>query len=555
MWRGISLANKCLLLFGAAVVLIIIAALTVPWLRLTAIVDDGEFAISRRATEKFVELAGPGGPPIAPEAATLDPADPQSGNVRVLAPGGDPGDEPFLAAALKRFNDDRASREHTSVGWFGTARVYRFARAVREPPGEGVGAGALRSVVVLERISSEARGQLVRNAIYLVSAGLIALGLAVLVFYLITTRLILSPVRSLKETAELVRQGDLSIRSHIETGDEFEELSGTFNQMLDGLRAGQEQLRAINTSLDLKVGELSERNVALDQSNKLKGEFLATVSHELRTPLNSIIGFAELLDESAQREQEAGDDSSRLHKRRRYIEHILTAGRELLELVNSVLETARIEAGKLELKVEPVNLRDFCEAMAALMRPFADKNQVDLVLELPAELPVIRTDPRKLQQIVFNLISNGVKFTADYVRDEAARRPGGPPHVARVTLRAERLNPTADEGPESQPRVRISVTDTGPGIAREHQQVIFEKFHQVESGLTRRHAGSGLGLSISKELTNVLQGEIMVDSRPGAGSMFTVVIPTDFDAGRAQETRLEMAFRGALASQKSPGRE
>ncbi len=550
MWRGISLANKCLLLFGAAVVLIIIAALTVPWLRLSAIVDEGEFAISRRATEHFVELAGPNGPSVTDGAVSLDTADPRAGNVRVLAPGVDPGDERFLASALERFKEDVSVTEATSVGWFGTERIYRYARALRES------GGSLRTVVLLERISGEARGQLVRNAIYLVSAGLIALGLAVLVFYLITTRLILSPVRSLKETTELVRQGDLSIRSQISTGDEFEELSDTFNQMLDALRAGQDQLRAINTSLDLKVGELSERNVALNESNKLKGEFLATVSHELRTPLNSIIGFAELLDEAAQRELEAGDDSSRLHKRRRYIEHITSAGRELLELVNSVLETAKIEAGKLDLKIEPVNLRDFSEAMAALMRPFADKNQVELVLEVPPELPVIRTDPKKLQQIVFNLLSNGVKFTADFVRDEAARRPGGggsPPRTARVTLRAERLNPTADEGPESRARVRISVIDTGPGIAHEHQKLIFEKFQQVESGHTRRHAGTGLGLAISKELTHVLQGELMLDSRPGAGSMFTVILPEEIEPGRAQETRLELAFRGALASQRTSG--
>jgi signal transduction histidine kinase len=547
MWRGISLANKCLLLFGAAVVLIIIAALTVPWLRLTSIVDESEFAISRRAVERYIERSGAAGPAITDGAALLDPEDAQSGNVRVLAADTDPEDDRFVGEAIRKFTEDRGAAEAAAVSWFGTDRVYRYARAIRGP------GGALRSVVVLERISGEARGQLVRNAIYLVSAGLIALGLAVLVFYLITSRLILSPVRSLRETAELVRQGDLSIRSQISTGDEFEELSGTFNQMLDGLRASQEQLRAINTSLDLKVGELSERNLALHQSNRLKGEFLATVSHELRTPLNSIIGFAELLDEAAQREQEAGDDSSRLHKRRRYIEHILTAGRELLELVNSVLETARIEAGKLELKIEPVNLREFCEAMAALMRPFADKNQVELVLDVPApgELPTIRTDPRKLQQIVFNLMSNGVKFTADFVRDEAARTPGAAPRSARVTLRAERLNPTADEGPESSPRVRISVIDTGPGIATEHQKLIFEKFQQVESGLTRRHAGTGLGLSISKELTHVLQGELMLDSRPGAGSMFTVMLPLDIDPSRAQETRLEMAFRGALASQRS----
>jgi signal transduction histidine kinase len=368
------------------------------------------------------------------------------------------------------------------------------------------------------------------------------------VFYLITTRLILSPVRALKETAAMVREGDTSIRADIRTGDEFEELGETFNQMLEAVTASQQQLRAINASLDLKVNELAERNVALFESNKLKGDFLANVSHELRTPLNSIIGFAELLQEQVEKEaREIGAEGKAteppaLAKRKRYLDNIVMAGRGLLEMINSLLDMAKLEAGRMELKVEAVNLPDLCEALIALIRPLADRGGVELTMEVAKDLPLIETDAKKLQQVVFNLLSNAVKFTSEMV----SAGGGGAP--TKVSLRAERLFGRASEGAGAEDRVRISVLDTGPGISAEDQEKIFQKFEQLDSGHTRRHAGTGLGLAICKELTNLLQGEIQVDSEVGRGSMFSVILPIRVDAQRAHEMKLEMAFRGSLSS-------
>lgn len=541
MWRGISLANKCLLLFGAAVVLIIVAALAVPWLRMQGITIEANRQLARHVVLAWEKLAQE----RAADASPVIPGQPEEVagfTVTLLRPEqvkAAAEEDRFVRRAWEQFEARPGEVERYSGSWSARAREDRYAKAVRDPD------GTLRGMILLHRRAPAATLELLADTVfYFLSAGLIALGLAVLVFYLITTKLILSPVRELRETAELVRQGDLAVRSRISTGDEFEELSDTFNQMLEALTATQDQLRAINKSLDVKLNELSERNIALHEANRLKGEFVANVSHELRTPLNSIIGFAELLLEIAEREAAAGDDSTRLAKRRRYLEHIITAGRSLLEMINGLLEMAKVEAGRVDLHPEPVSVSDLCEGLVAMMRPQADKVGVELTLEVAADVPMIETDGKKLQQIVYNLLSNAVKFTGDAAQ-EAAGLGGSRP--AKVTLRVERLIGRAGEGPEAEDRVRISVLDTGPGIAKEDLSVIFEKFRQLDSGHTRRHTGTGLGLAISKELTQILQGEIHVESEVGRGSMFSVILPLRLSRVRAEETRLELALRGALA--------
>lgn len=564
MWRGISLANKCLLLFGAAVVLILAAALFVSWLRMSAIVDESQRELSRELVESW-ETYATEVTPAGPKLRAGVEADVGGAKVVLLTPEAAAGHEDAaVREAWEALSESEERTEWHAARWSGLERAYRYAKVVRH-----AGDGAVQGMVVLSRTSRSAGSQMLVNMAYLLSAGLIALGLAVLVFYLITNRLILGPVRSLKDTAELVREGDLQVRSEIQTGDEFEELGETFNQMLEALTSTQEQLRAMNRSLDLRVNELAERNLALYESNKLKGEFLANVSHELRTPLNSIIGFTELLIEVADKEAEAGDDSTRLAKRRRYLENIHTSGRNLLELINGLLEMAKLEAGKMELRVEQVNVRELLETLAAMMRPLADRGGVELVIELAPDLPVLETDGKKLQQVVFNLLSNAVKFTSDKwnspggaagAGNGAWTGGGGAPQAqaagaARVTLRAERLVGRATQGPAATDRVRISVLDTGPGISAEDRERIFEKFQQADSGHTRRHAGTGLGLAICKELTGILQGEILLESEVGRGSMFSVILPVKIDTTRAEEMRLEMEFRGKLAERKDKDKD
>jgi len=223
-------------------------------------------------------------------------------------------------------------------------------------------------------------------------------------------------VRVLQDTAEKVSQGDLNIRSDISTGDEFQQLSETFNTMLGNLKSSADQLRSSNKALDLKLGQLSETNVALYESNRLKSEFLANVSHELRTPLNSILGFAELLRETVA--GGAGDG-----KPARYLQNILSAGQNLLDLINDLLDLAKIEAGRMEVRSQPLSLGDVFEGLVNLLKPLSEAKGVSIVPEVATGVPIIETDPAKLQQVLYNLLSNAIKFSPSGGEWTWSRRP------------------------------------------------------------------------------------------------------------------------------------
>ncbi|HWE01888.1 MAG TPA: ATP-binding protein [Tepidisphaeraceae bacterium] len=364
------------------------------------------------------------------------------------------------------------------------------------------------SVDITSRIQEK---QLLLNRVFILGAGLLAGTLAILSFYLITTRLILQPVRVLQETAEKVSRGDLNIRSDINTGDEFQQLSETLNTMLANLKQGADQLRAVNKGLDLKLSQLAESNLALYESNRLKSEFLANVSHELRTPLNSILGFADLLKDSA---PDGADPRST-----RYLNNILQSGKNLLDLINDLLDLAKIEAGKMEIRSEPISIVDLFEGLTNILKPLTEARPVSLAATVAPDVPIIRTDPGKLQQILYNFLANAIKFS---------------PTGARIDLVAERerFAPSPDDSAaDSDDRIRISVTDRGPGIQADKQHVIFEKFRQIDASHTRAHGGTGLGLAISRELTLLLSGFIGVRSAPGEGATFWISIPLKIQGG------------------------
>jgi two-component system, NarL family, sensor histidine kinase BarA len=538
----ISLAAKCQILFGAAVVLIIGAALYVPWKRMEQIVQEVNLqtaeGVARQAVMEHQARPRPTAPPASAGGAgeAEDSSEPQFVWPRLISidPNKSIKLDRFERQALREFAD-QPDRYHFTLSYRlkGEDR-YRLAMPLYDGPscmschdGTAASAGvmpaiavasdasrpsprALLGIVEVDIPSQVTENQLFLNRVFILLAGAIAGTLAIGVLYMIVSRLILQPVRVLQETAEKVSQGDLNIRSDISTRDEFQQLSETFNTMLANLKTRDEQLRDSNKALDLKLGQLAQTNVALYESNRLKSEFLANVSHELRTPLNSILGFAELLRETA------GDNPE--GKPARYLQNILLAGRNLLDLINDLLDLAKIEAGRMDVRSEPLSVGDVFEGLINLLKPLAEAKGLNIVAAAAAEVPIIQTDPAKLQQVLYNFLSNAIKFS---------------PRGGRVDLTA------AMEGAEF---VRITVTDQGPGIEPEKHDVIFEKFRQIDGSVTRQHSGTGLGLAISKELTALLGGTIGVSSDPGRGASFWIVLPLRIQPGqRDLHEKMEVA--------------
>ena len=505
-FHRLPLASKCLILFGGAAGAIIAIALTLPLIRMNALVRDEQTTLARSLLAVARELP-------ASDEALVAGARVERFEGRDLSIARER--DPFVDRATSAFERDPSLSEFVAGDWDGASRTHQYAAVIRGPD------GSVASVETVSRRADRAAWLLLVNLLYVIAAGSVVLAVALVVFAIITGRLILRPVESLRQTAESVRDGHLDTRSRIRTGDEFEELADAFNLMLSEIERGQGQLRAINAAMDDRLTELSEANVTLDAAARLKGEFLASVSHELRTPLNSIIGFAELLLEIAKREREdagaEGLPQTSLAKRERYLENIGGAGRSLLELIESLLEMAKIEAGKVELQIDRVDVAQICRGLTGLVEPQARRRNVRLIEQLDPALPPVQTDARKLQQIVFNMLSNAVKFAGS-----AGREP-------EVTVRAEHL-PMSGAGATGEARgeaVRISVIDNGPGIERDDQARVFERFRQLDAGHTRGAAGTGLGLAIVAELSRLLQAEVQLVSEPGQGAMFSVVLPLE----------------------------
>jgi signal transduction histidine kinase len=530
----ISLAAKCQILFGAAVILIIAAALAVPWQRMEQLTEQlnertagvladhamDEHIVLHESTSRAPLVLGnevlPGG-----STARVGP----SVHIISLAPRKENSDlGRFESRAIAHFSHHPNSPSYSAYyEQPDGGRGYRYAQPLhlnRESCARchgvsprNVPATNVASIVVLPIDPASRRvgivsidfrsrideNQLRLNRVFLLGAGLLAGTLAIFAFYMITTRLILQPVRVLQETAEKVSKGDLNIRSDISTGDEFQQLSETFNVMLANLKQGADQLRSINKGLDLKLGQLAESNVALYESNRLKSEFLANVSHELRTPLNSILGFADLLKDA----MESPHDG----KTARYVNNILLSARHLLDLINDLLDLAKIEAGRMEIRSEPLSMSDLFEGLTNILKPLAEAKKVTIEATVGPNIPIIHSDPGKLQQVLYNFLANGIKFS---------------PTEGDIQLLAQR---------DGEDHVRISVTDHGPGIEPEKQSIIFEKFRQIDGSVTRTHSGTGLGLSISKELTTLMGGSIGVRSAAGEGATFWVVLPLRIQSG------------------------
>ncbi len=352
----------------------------------------------------------------------------------------------------------------------------------------------------------------------LIAVAILTVFLAMITLYLIVRYVIVKPLQHLRDVSDDVSRGKMEVRAEIHTNDEFEDLAQSFNRMLRHLTDTQAELRRVNKDLDGKVDELAQLNMRLYEMNRLKDDFLANMSHELRTPLNSIIGFSEVLQ---------GIESLN-EKQKRYAANIQKSGRVLLEMINDILDLAKLEAGKMEVRPSEFRIDTVIHAQCDVVRSLAEDKNIDLVVAVEPHLPAVYQDQAKVQQILTNLLSNAIKFT---------------PEGGRVDVFA---------GHDSSGRLLMTVTDTGVGIAEEDRDIIFEKFRQSssimgEDGLSREYAGTGLGLSILKELCKLLHGEISFESALGRGSKFTVVLPWVAADRSPRESRLSAQLHDLAA--------
>jgi signal transduction histidine kinase len=260
----------------------------------------------------------------------------------------------------------------------------------------------------------------------------------------------------------------------------------------------------LHGALAQRSRELERANEELRWTTEAKDRFFASMSHELRTPLNSILGYHSLLLEGV-----VGEVPSSV---RSFLDRAQRSTRNLLHLVNDVLDLSKLEAGKMELVIGPVRMRAVVEEALATIEPLAAARQIAVGVQPLPPLPQVLTDADRVRQILINLLSNAVKFTD----------AGG------VTVAVERVD--GGEGaapPEAEGWVEVRVADTGPGIAAENQERIFHEFEQI-IGATAR-GGTGLGLPISRKLARLLGGDLTVQSRVGHGSTFTLRLPVRHD--------------------------
>lgn len=242
-----------------------------------------------------------------------------------------------------------------------------------------------------------------------------------------------------------------------------------------------------------RSAELELQNRRIQEANRLKSEFLANMSHELRTPLNAIIGFAELLHDGQV------DPASPTHQE--FLADILASGRHLLQLINDVLDLAKVEAGKLEFRPEPVELPKLVGEVTAILRTLVAHKQLRVTTEVDPQVTGVVLDPQRFKQVAYNYLSNAIKFTP----------PGG-----EISVRV---------APDGHDQFRFEVSDTGIGISETDQARLFVEFQQLETGAAKRHQGTGLGLALTRRLVEAQGGVVGVRSKLGEGSTFYAILP------------------------------
>ena len=338
------------------------------------------------------------------------------------------------------------------------------------------------------------------------------------------------------QSKELQQQQEELKRSN----SELEQQARTLRQSEELLKEQQEELQQVNEELEEKASLLAEQNARVEQKNrevesarvaleekaeqlslssKYKNEFLANMSHELRTPLNSLLILAKLLVENK--------DRNLSNKQVEFAQTIYSSGTDLLNLINDILDLSKVEAGKMEVNFVDVPISEVRDFVERTFRPVAEQKSLPFRVEIAPDIPSsLYTDGQRLQQVLKNLLSNAFKFT---------ERGSITLTVDRASTNLRFASRSLDRSPDGV--IAFSVRDTGIGIPRDKQQLIFEAFQQADGTTSRKFGGTGLGLSISRELARLLGGEIRVESTPGTGSTFTLYLPVVGTERRASAPR------------------
>jgi len=356
-------------------------------------------------------------------------------------------------------------------------------------------------LIVVTLPESDFMGQIYANTRNSVLLCIVALAIATGVGIL-TARWVIRPLLELNTAAKDIAKGELARTVEIYRSDEVGELAKSFNAMAGQLQASFQVLEA--------------KNAELEHLDKLKDEFLANTSHELRTPLNGMIGIAESMIHGATGEL------AEIQERNLWM--ISQSGHRLSNLVNDILDFSKLKHKSIELQLKPVSLREVVEVVLTMSHSLVIVKQLKLVNTVASDLPLAKADENRLQQILYNLIGNAIKFTAS----------------GTVTVSAEQIQASSKE----EAFLAVTVADTGVGIPADKLERIFEAFEQAEGSTAREYGGTGLGLAVTKQLVELHQGELTVTSRVEEGSQFTFTLPV------AKESTYQSQYGPTVSTQR-----